>query len=116
MAEVSAHLMDLVILCIIIGVLASPVVLMRKLDELRHFYSDQSRHITLLGGRVMQERPDEEELDQESTHIANFDRAIAASKSAEAKRIWTVKKAEFVRGLKWLNLVQGAHGSERKQQ
>jgi hypothetical protein len=96
-----------------ICLIAAPVIILQKLEDIRAEKKHKhAPHTTPLGKHlIMNESPNEDQLACEDRRILLFENAIANAKSPGAVRLWTNKKAEYVLGLKWLNVVQAAPGS-----
>ena len=71
-------------------------------EDASHFVSD---------GSTMQMGPYGLEL--EERRLKNFDLMIRRANTQEQRKMWEVKKAEFLRNIKWTRLVEFAGASER---
>jgi hypothetical protein len=49
----------------------------------------------------------------DETRLSALDRVIASCQNPHAKRMWEIKRAEYLRHLKWNRLVEMSGGSER---
>lgn len=56
---------------------------------------------------------DSPNLDLEESRLANIQKMIDSAKTADIRRIWELKKAEFLRNSRWSRLVEFAGATER---
>lgn len=103
-----------VLLTIVFGcMIVSPAYFFRKVDKLL-FEEDNTVTAEFPCATGIMPANDYK-LDHEMSRLANFDRMIAFTKNEDAKRIWELKKTEYLRELNWRRLTENAYASERKQ-
>lgn len=96
-----------------LGMIAFPSLILKKIDS--WFYNEpelppvNSFDPTL----TIQMNPTPENIDSELMVLERLNKARDNAKNPEAKQMWEIKKAEYLRKLKWRQLEEIAHASER---
>lgn len=100
------------ILVALIAMVFSPKMFFEWLDK-QLFQEDppeESPHFTSEGHSIQMEPYG---LELEEKRLKNFDLMIRRANTKDQKRMWEVKKAEFLRNIKWTRLVEFSGASER---
>lgn len=106
------QVMKTAVVAIFLSMIAFPSIVMTKFTS--WFYNEPEeppvKHDPTL---IMKTYPTEQGIDSELMVLERLDKARDNAKSPEAKQMWEIKKAEYLRKLKWRQLEEIAHASER---
>jgi hypothetical protein len=99
----------------IVVMIVSPSHLFKKLDKHIFQVPDTDTHISHLNipQVIVNYYNDEETMNQDERRLSALEGIVASCENPHAKRMWEIKKAEYLRQLKWNRLVEMSDGSER---
>lgn len=91
----------------LIGMIAFPKMFFAWLEQV--LFEEPNPEVTVpFVDRQHVVQQDSVGLEADERRLANIDRMILQATTSESLRIWTIKKSEYLRDLKWKRLVEYA--------
>ena len=115
--EMIKQLIDIFTLIIIIVMIVSPAYFFGQIEKYLFNEDPEAVNIKTLPEKTstMHHTAFEEDMIEDTKRLAAFDMMCRrTADNPNTHRIWELKRAEYIRELKWKNLAQFAGGSERK--
>lgn len=107
------EVIDVIIVIAVFGLITSPQYLFRKIDTHILEIPEEENHVSHTHTPRVITNISEEKMLLDETRLSALDRVIASCQTPDAKRIWEIKKAEYLRQVKWNRLVEMSGASER---
>lgn len=108
-----AQVIDIIIVIAVFGLITSPQYLFLKIDKHILEVPEEDTYISHKHVPMGITHISEEKMILDETRLSALDRVIASCQNPHAKRMWEIKRAEYLRHLKWNRLVEMSGGSER---
>jgi hypothetical protein len=115
--EMIKQLIDICTLIIIIVMIVSPAYFFAQVEKYLFNEDPEAVKITKIPEKISTMHHDlfEEDMLEDTRRLQAFDTVCKrTANNPHINRIWELKRAEYIRELKWKTLSQFAGGSERK--
>lgn len=101
------------VLTLFLSIITFPSIIMGKITSWLYEEPEEEPLKTFDPTTVIQMHPSEDSIDSELLILQRLDKARDNAKNPVAKQMWEIKKAEYIRKVKWKQLQEIAGASER---